>query len=134
MKSHQFCFHQTVIVAAGQVFFTAGMIGIFALLGRFQLSVLLGGIAGALIATANYFLLSLFANLAADRAQAQDVTGGQKLIQSSYLCRMAGLFLVLFLFAKSGMFNLPALVIPLVFTSPILAISESLRKKGGADT
>lgn len=131
MESRKFVFRQTGLVAAGQAVCTAAMIGIFALIGRFDLTVLWGGIVGALIATANFFLMSLFATIAADKAEAQDVAGGQKLIQLSYTGRMLGLFLVLFLCVKSGVFHPLSLVIPLVFTRPILTVSEFFKKKGG---
>lgn len=133
MESRKYVFQQTAIIGAGQAVCTAAMIGIFALLGKFDLTVLWGGLLGALIATANFFLMSAFATAAADKAEAQDVAGGQKLIQLSYMGRMIGLFLVLFLCAKSGFCNLIALVIPLVFTRPILTISELFKKKGGPD-
>lgn len=133
MESRNFLFRQTATVALGQALCSAAMLGVFALLGKYDTAVLWGGILGAAIATANFFFLSLSAVYAADRAEKQDVAGGQKLIQLSYMGRMAGLFLVLFLCAKSGICNLIALVIPLVFTRPILTISEFLRKKGGAD-
>ena len=130
MESRKLLFRETAAVAAGQVLCTAVMMGVFALLGKFDTSVLLGGIAGALIATGNFFLMSLFVNLAADKAEAQDVAGGQKLIQLSYMGRMAGMFLVLALCAKSGRFHVLALVLPLIFTRPILTFAELFKKKG----
>lgn len=131
MESRKLLFRETAVVAAGQALCTAAMIGVFALLGKFDVSVLLGGIVGALIATANFFIMSLFVNLAADKAEAQDVAGGQKLIQLSYMGRMAGLLLVLVLCAKSGIFHVLALAIPLVFTRPVLTVAEIFKKKGG---
>ena len=131
MKSRKIVFQQTAMVAVGQAVCTAAMIAVFALIGKFDISVLLGGIAGALIAVANFFFMSLFADLAADKAEAQDITGGQKLIHLSYTGRMLALFLILFLCAKSGLFHVLALVIPLVFTRPILTVSELFKKKGG---
>ena len=131
MESRKLLFRETAVVAAGQAICTAAMIGVFALLGKFDVSVLLGGIVGALIATANFFIMSLFVNLAADKAEAQDVAGGQKLIQLSYMGRMAGLLLVLVLCAKSGIFHVLALAIPLVFTRPVLTVAEIFKKKGG---
>ena len=131
MKSHNYVYRQTVAVALGQMICVGMMVGIFALLGKFQLSVLWGGLAGALIAIANFFIMSLCADIAADKAEAQDVSGGQKLIQLSYTGRMIGLFLILFLCAKSGFFHLVALVIPLASTRPVLTVSELLKKKGG---
>ena len=102
MNSKNTAFRDTKPVLLGQVFCTAGMIAIFYILGYYQLSVLLGSIAGAVIATANFFLMSFFANKAADKAEEQDITGGQKLIQLSYMGRLAGLFVALILCAKSG--------------------------------
>lgn len=132
MTNRNLLFRDTAVVAAGQALCTAVMIGIFALIGRYDLSVLLGGIVGALIAIANFFIMSLFVNLAADKAEAQDVAGGQKLIQLSYMGRMAGLFLVLILCAKSGLFHVLTLVFPLGFTRPILTAATIFKKKGGS--
>ena len=131
MESRKFVFRQTGLLAAGQLICTAAMIGVFALLNKYDTTVLLGGLMGALIATANFFFMSLFATVAADKAEAQDVAGGQKLIQLSYMGRMLGLFLVLFLCAKSGLFHVLALAIPLLFTRPVLTASEFFKKKGG---
>ena len=131
MESRKLLFRETAVVAAGQALCTAAMMAVFALVGKFDVSVLLGGIVGALIATANFFIMSLFVNLAADKAEAQDVAGGQKLIQLSYMGRMAGLLLVLVLCAKSGIFHVLALAIPLVFTRPVLTVAEIFKKKGG---
>ena len=130
MTSKNTAFRETAPVLLGQLLCTAVMIGIFALAGKFQLSVLLGGLVGALIAIANFFIMSFVANLAADKAEAQDVAGGQKMIQLSYTGRMLGMFLVLILCAMSGYFHVLALVLPLAFTRPILTIAEIFKKKG----
>lgn len=134
METRKFIFRQTGLVAAGQAVCTAATIAVFALIGRFDTSVLLGSIVGALIATANFFFMSLFAMVAVKKAEAQDVTSGQKLIQLSYMGRMLGLFLSLFLCAKSGVFHVLTLVIPLAFTRPILTVFELFHKKGGTNT
>lgn len=130
MNTKNTAFQETRNVLLGQIIFTAATIAVFAVLGKYQLSVLLGGIAGALIATANFFFMSFFANRAADKAEAQDVVGGQKLIQLSYMGRMLGMFLALILLAKSGYFHALALVLPLAFTRPILTIAEIFKMKG----
>ena len=130
MNCKNTAFRETRTVLIGQVICTAVMIAVFAFVGKYQLSVLLGGIAGALIATGNFFLLSYFANRAADLAEAQDVVGGQKLIQLSYMGRMLGMFLVLIVLGKSGYFHALSLVLPLAFTRPILTIAEIFKKKG----
>ena len=126
MESRKLVFSQTLMVLAGEILLSAVMVGIFALAGHFDRSVLLG----ALLATANFFLMALSADCAADKAEKQNVKGGQALIQLSYIGRLIGLFLVLVLCALTKIFNLFALVIPLVFTRPILTVSEFLKKKG----
>ena len=130
MNSKNTAFRDTGIIAVGQVLCTAAMILVFALVGKYSLSVLLGGLLGAAVATANFFIMSFVANLAADKAASQDVAGGQKMIQLSYTGRMLGTFLVLILLAKSGHFHALALVLPLAFTRPILTIAELFKKKG----
>lgn len=124
----------TAVVAIGQAIGVAVLIAIFAILGHFDLMVLFGGIAGAIIATANYFLMYFFASKAADKAEReQDIAGGQKLIQMSYMGRMIGLLVVLVLLAKSGWFHVITLAVPLAFTRPILTIHELIIKKGGTN-
>ena len=130
MESRKLVFSQTLVVLAGEIFLSAVMVGIFALAGHFDRSVLLGAVVGALLAAANFFLMALSADCAADKAEKQNVKGGQALIQLSYIGRLIGLFLVLVLCALTKIFNLFALVIPLVFTRPILIVSEFLKKKG----
>jgi len=49
----------------------------------------------------------------------------------SYMGRLIGLFLILVICAKSGVFNLLALVIPLLFARPVLMISDHFNKKKG---
>ena len=130
MNAKNTAFQETRNVLIGQILCSAAMIAVFAVLGYYQRSVLLGGIAGAVIATANFFFMSFFANRAADKAEAQDVAGGQKLIQLSYMGRMLGMFLALIVLAKSGFCHPLALVLPLAFTRPILTIAEIFNKKG----
>ena len=130
MESRKLVFSQTLMVLAGEILLSAVMVGIFALAGHFDRSVLLGAVVGALLAAANFFLMALSADCAADKAEKQNVKGGQALIQLSYIGRLIGLFLVLVLCALTKIFNLFALVIPLVFTRPILTVSEFLKKKG----
>ena len=131
MESRRFIFKQTAIVAAGEGVGILLMLVIFALLRRFDITVVLGGLMGGFLAIANFFLMSYFAVKAADKAQSQDVAGGQKLVQLSYMGRMIGLLAALVLCAKSGWFHVLALAIPLVFPRPALTIGEFIRKKGG---
>ena len=131
MNNRKYVLSQMLIILLGELVLSALMVGVFAVLGYFDLSVVFGAAAGALIATVNHLVLVLGVMAAAGKAEKQDVKGGQALMQMSYMGRLIGLFLVLVLCAKSGVFNLIALVIPLVFTRPILTIAEYFNKKGG---
>jgi len=130
MDSRKFLFQETARVAIGQAICVAVMIGIFALLGYYDRAVLLGGIFGGVIAVLNFFFMGVGASLAADKAQNQDVKGGQATIHASYLLRMAVMAVVLFALVKSGLCNVIAVVLPLAFTRPIISVGEFFRKSG----
>ncbi len=117
------------VIGIGQCIGVGAMIGMFALLGYFTLSVVWGGLAGAVLAMGNYFMMAVVTALASQRAQKGDVAGGKKLIKGSYPIRLLVLGVLLFLFAKSGVCNVIALVLPLVFVYPTIYITEFFRKK-----
>lgn len=130
MESRKIVFRETGIVLIGEVLGVAAMLGVFALLGAFDTKALLGGAAGGLITVGNYFAMAVCASLAADRAEQQNVKGGQALMHSSYMIRMVVLFLLLFACAKSGLFNVIALAVPLIFPRITITFAEFFRKKG----
>ena len=130
MDSRKFVLKETAIIALGQAICVTVMIGVFALLGYFDRSVLIGGIAGGILSTLNFLFMAIGASLAADKAQEQNVKGGQALIQASYMVRLVVLFIILFALVKSGLCNVITAVLPLAFTRPILTIAEFFRKSG----
>ena len=130
MEARRFVIKQTGIVALGQVVCIGVMFGIYAMLGAFALPVLWGGLLGGLLATLNFFFMAVGASMAADRAVAQDVKGGQGTIQRSMLLRYLVLFLVLFAAGKSGYFAPIALVVPLIAVRPTLSIGAFFSKEG----
>lgn len=134
MNSKKIVFKETGIVAAGVLICTGVMIGVFALLGKYDTSVLLGGAAGALLAVGNFFFMAVGITLAADKAEKQEVNAGKLLARNSYLIRLLVLAVLLFACAKSGVFNLFALVLPLIFVRPSLTIAEFFRKTGGNES
>ena len=131
MDIRKFVLRQTGIVALGELIGTGALVGIFALLGKYDTAVLLGGIVGALAATGNFLAMAIGVNAAADKAEKQNVKGGEATIRGSFLLRMAVLFVVLFAFAKSGLCNPITLVVPLVFVRFTLTIAEFFRRKPG---
>lgn len=129
-QSRKFVLKETALVFAGVMVCVALMCGVYALLGKFGMNVVLGGLVGGVLATANFFFMAVGAELAADKAEQDNVKGGKALIQTSYIIRLAVLFVILFACAKSGFFDTVALVLPLVFVRPVLSIGEFFRKAG----
>lgn len=129
-QSRKLVLKETSIIALGQVICLAVMYGAYALLGKLGLSVLLGGLVGALLATGNFFSMAVVTSLAADRAETQDVEGGKRMIKGAYPVRILALAGLLVICAKSGYFDVLALVLPLLFVRPIITIAEFFRKKG----
>ena len=130
MDSRKLVLSQTGIVALGQLIGIAVMFGIFALLGKFDYTVLLGGLAGGLVATGNFLFMAIGLSVAADKAEQQDTKGGKGLVRSSYMLRIVVMFVILFACAKSGHFHVLALVLPLLFVRPALTVAEFFKKKG----
>ena len=130
MDSRKVVFLETAVVAIGELICTGVMIGVFALLNRFDWSVIWGGLIGAVLACLNFCVMAIVASLAADKAVQQDVEGGKKLMKSAFPARLLILAVLLIAFAKSGFCNVIALVFPLLFVRPILTIAEFFRKKG----
>jgi len=129
MDSRKLVIKQTAVVTIGQVLCLALMFGVYALLGYFSYKVLFGGIIGAVAAIGNFFFMALLACMAADKAQQQDVAGGQKLLRASYPVRLIVLAVILFACAKSGYFDVLALVLPLAFVRPVLTVAEFFKKE-----
>ena len=129
-QSRKIVIKETLILLAGQAVCLALMLGIYALLGRFTVKVLFGGIVGTILTSLNFFFLAVVATLAADRAQQQDVEGGKKLMKGAYPIRLLVLAVAFIVCAKSGVFDVLALVLPLLFAQPVLVILEFFRKKG----
>ena len=115
----------------GEAIGVAIVIGIFALLSKFDISVLLGGVVGGVVAIANFFVMAVCVNIAADKAAAQNVKGAEATIKGSYALRMLGMVVILFAFAKSGLCNVIALVVPLIFVRFTLTLQEFFRRKPG---
>lgn len=129
-ESRKFVLKESLVILIGELICVALLCGIYALLGRFGIPVLLGGLVGAVVATGNFFFMAVAATLAVDRAENQDVEGGKKLLKASYPMRLLAIAAILVLCAISGWFDVLALALPLVFVRPILTLVEFFRKKG----
>lgn len=130
MDSRKLVIKESAIVLAGTALCSAVMVGVFALLGKMDSAVLLGAAVGTVLSVANFFFMAVVAMMAADKAENQNVKGGEAMIRGSYPIRMIVLFVLLFAFAKSGLCNPIALVLPLAFVRPTITIAEFFRKSG----
>lgn len=128
MDSRKFILRQTLIVSIGQAVGIGLMLAVFALLNRFDRSVWLGGIFGGIIAIGNFFVMAVCADLAADRAEKGNAKSGEALVKLSYFGRLAVMAILMFALIKSGLCNVIATVVPLVFTRPALTLAEFFGK------
>ena len=88
MDSRKIVFKETAVVAVGEVILSAAMVGVFALLGYFQMNVLWGALTGCCIMIANYFFMAVTVCLAADRAEQGNAKAAQNMIQLSGIVRL----------------------------------------------
>ena len=131
MDSRKFIYRETLHLAIGEMTLVAVMLGVFALLKEFDITVLIGGLAGGLLTIANFFVMAFNAVTASDKAVKQDVNGGRALMHTSYILRYVVVFAVLAVLAKTGVANPIACVLPLVFIQPVMILKEYFKKKVG---
>lgn len=129
MDSRKIVLQETAVIGIGELICSAIMLGVFAALDKFNMTVLLSALAGSVFMTANYFFMAVTVSLAADKAEAGDVKAGKKMVSLSSTVRLVVLGILLFAGIKLGG-NVIALALPLVFARPILMVAEFFRKKG----
>ena len=123
-------FHETAIIAVGEVIGVALMLAVFALLGRLDRAAVLGGIVGGVLAVGNFLMMAINVSLAADKAAQQNIKAGKAMVSTSYVTRMVVLFVILFACVKSGLCNVIACVVPLLFVRVTITVAEFMRKSG----
>lgn len=128
-RSRKYVLRQTLVLLFGEMVCVGAMWFGYMLLGKCSSSVILGGLVGVLVVTGNFLALATIATLAADRAEQQDVPGGEKLIRGSYPIRLLAMAAILVLCAKSGEVDVVALVLPLLFSRPVFTVAEFFDKK-----
>ena len=129
MDSRKDVMKELLLVTVGVLLCSAIMVGVFALLGKFSVNVLISALAGSFIIILNYFFLAVTVTLAADKAQAGKTDEAKKMMRLSPMVRLVVMAAALFIGIKAGG-NVIALVLPLVFLRPVLMVGEFFRKKG----
>ena len=129
MDSRKDVMKELLLVTVGVLLCSAIMVGVFALLGKFSVNVLISALAGSFIIILNYFFLAVTVTLAADKAQAGKADEAKKMMRLSPMVRLVVMAAALFIGIKAGG-NVIALVLPLVFLRPVLMVGEFFIKKG----
>lgn len=128
MDVRKFIKQKLILLTISECVLVALMSLIFVAFDRFDFTVVIGGIAGGVLAIANFLFLAIAADSAADSAVAQDVKAGKNKIRSSYMTRMIVIFVILLVLAKIGVANPIALVIPFFVVKPLIMVDEFFRK------
>ncbi len=131
MNDKQQTLRELLIFALGELICLGLLYGAFALLGKLDSKVLLGGAIGAVTAVLNYFLMAVGVYAAAARAEAGDPARGRRIVSLSMAGRFLLMIAILVVGAKSGLCNVVAMVIPLLLFRVLIFVGEFFRRKDG---
>ena len=112
---------ETLRIAMGTGIGVIVMLAVFALLDRLDLSVVLSGILGGVIASVNF----LFLGVTVQRVSAQeDEARGRKIMQFSYNVRMLIMLVWIILAVALSALNWVAAALPLLFPRVTIAVMQ----------
>ena len=122
---------QVLRVLTGEVVCIALMLGVYALLGKFTVTVVLSALVGGIIAIGNFFLLAISVAHAIQRAARDGEPAKAKLsIQYGTMGRLAVLLVLYIVLLKSGRVDPIAALLPLIFAQISIRTTEFFRKDG----
>ena len=150
-KKHYLPLPETAVIAIGELLTAAVVCLVYALLGRFTIRILLGGLLGAFVASGNFVLLSLAVGRATDRIMEQrgdnEMTEEESAafaaehqgkltaaVRLSFFVRSGIMLAVLLLGFFSGFFEPLATLITMLPWRLFLSLGEVLRKKSETPT
>ena len=117
--------HELLYVAVGLAVSCGLICGVFALLGRFNYTVLLGALWGSVFAFLNLFLLARRVQRLADGTEEEQALAKQKL-KSSYLGRIMLMAFAIIVGILVPWFHYIAVVVPFLVTQPVMLIRRSI--------
>jgi hypothetical protein len=122
---------QFLYVSIGETICVALMLGVYALIGKFSTSVLVGAIFGE-VATLLYFLsITVVVSMAADKAENTGQAAKAKLtVQSSSTIRLLALAVIYIIVLKAKICDPIAAVLPLIFLRISITLMEFFRRDG----
>lgn len=131
MDGAKFVKRETLMILIGEMLLVGVMFIVFGAMGKFDRTVLIGGLAGGILTVLNFFVMGMNAVSASDKALQNDVTGGKALMHFSYIARYAVIFGVLCVLALTKIGHPVACALPLVFIQPVIFVRELFKKKVG---
>ena len=129
MVSRKFILKQLLVVALALAACVGAMYGVFALLGKFNQQVILGGIVGYVLAIGYFFFMNI-GNAKIAEGDDAEATRAKAMAQGGMLLRYVVVFALLVVFVKTGLCEPFSMVIPLALLHPILLVYEFFRKGG----
>ena len=134
MQKHRDILHQVTRLTIAMIICVGIMLGIYALLGIFTRSVLVGAVVGLLLSIGNFVSLSITVSNALDRAaRDNDPQRAQLSIQTSSVIRLLVLAAIYILLFRAKLCDPIAALLPLLLTQGVLKLVEFFRndKEGG---
>lgn len=137
MQKHREILRQVCRLMVALAVCVAIMLGVYALLGAFTSSVLVGAILGFVLAVGNFVSLSITVSNAVDRAaRDKDPQRAQLSIQASGVIRLLVLAAIYILLFRAKVCDPVAALLPLLMAQAVLKLVEFFRKddEGGDAT
>lgn len=137
MQKHREILRQVCRLMVALAVCVAIMLGVYALLGTFTSSVVVGAILGFVLAVGNFVSLSITVSNAMDRAaRDKDPQRAQLSIQASGVIRLLVLAAIYILLFRAKVCDPVAALLPLLMAQAVLKLVEFFRKddEGGDAT
>ena len=137
MQKHREILRQVCRLMVALAVCVAIMLGVYALLGAFTSSVVVGAILGFVLAVGNFVSLSITVSNAMDRAaRDKDPQRAQLSIQASGVIRLLVLAAIYILLFRAKLCDPVAALLPLLMAQAVLKLVEFFRKddEGGDAT
>lgn len=129
IKPDQTVKKETIYIAAWELILSAAMQAVFLLVGRWDITVLLGNLLSAAAAVGNFFLMGLTVQQAVDKEEKE----AKSFMAMSQRLRTLMLFIAAVLGAALPCFNIVSALIPLLFPRIAAAFRMSFEKKSPSD-
>ncbi len=130
--------HETARVAAGVFLLVAVMLAVYALIGRFSLPVLFGGLYTGCLTVLNFFAMGLTVQGVTERAAEKERTEQEladltiemkNRMKVSYNLRMIALFALLVLGIAVFKFDPLSTILPIVFPTVVIRVLQIMEAR-----